>query len=151
MRLLSVAMVLGILNVPALGQEAMKVAFEGDMVRGAGPTAKGPGCVLNSQFKRGEMVVFRVRLTDPRNGRPLDASAVKSLTVEVSNGEKFTMSYRPHPPKDSTDEFWAAGWAIPDDHPTGSLNYKVVALLSDGSRAEWKPFNVMASQLSIVN
>ena len=50
---------------PALAQQAPKLFFEGDIVRGAGPSAKGAPCVLNSQFKRGEVVVFRVRLLDP--------------------------------------------------------------------------------------
>lgn len=152
MRFASLAFALGLIVSPALAQDGgMKLAFEGDMVRGAGPTAKGPGCVLNSHFKRGEMVVFRIRLTDPKTGKPVDDKGVKSLTVEVSNGEKFVMSHRPHPPKDSTDLFWAAGWAIPDNQPTGSLSYKVTAVTADGTRVEWKPFNVAASQLTVVD
>lgn len=151
MRIVASALALGLMLAPGFAQEALKVAFEGDMVRGAGPGAKEAPCVLTSQFKRGEMVVFRIRLTDPRTGKPIDNTGAKGVIVEVSNGEKFEMSYRPHPPKDSTDNFWTAAWAIPENQPTGSLSYKVVVVTADGAKVEWKPFNVASSQLTIVN
>src|SRR3954471_23958876 len=47
----------------AQAQQPLKLFPEGDIVRGNSPLgATGPICVLNSQFKRGENVVFRIRV-----------------------------------------------------------------------------------------
>jgi hypothetical protein len=135
---------------PAFAQDAVpKLFFEGDVVRSA-VGAQGAPCVLNNQFKRGEVAVFRVRLLDPRSGKPLDASGVKSLHVELSNGEKAPMSYHQHPPKDATDFFWSGGFPISENLPTGSLTYTVVATTLDGQAVKWKPFNVASSQITVL-
>ena len=91
-----------------------------------------------------------MRLTDSQTGQNLDASSVTSVRVEVSNGQTFPMKFGPHPPRNSTDNFWTAAWRIPADHPTGSLNYKVIAVAKDGSTLSWEPFKVAASQLTVV-
>ena len=134
---------------PALAQEAPKIFFEGDVVRGGGPTAKGPTCVLNSQFKRGETVIFRLRALDAKTGKSLDDKGLKSLNVELSNGEKFAMNYHAHPPKDSTDWFWVGGWPIPQNQPTGSLTYKITAVTLSGETITWSPFKVASSQVTV--
>ena len=136
---------------PAIAQDAApKLFFEGDIVRGAGPTAKGPGCVLNSQFKRGETVIFRLRVLDAKTGKSLDDKGVKSLTLELSNGEKFAMNFHGHPPKEPVDWFWVGGWPISEAQPTGSLTYKITATTLDGDTVLWQPFRVAPSQLTIV-
>lgn len=134
---------------PALAQQAPKLFFEGDIVRGAGPSAKGAPCVLNSQFKRGEVVVFRVRLLDPKTGAQVDDKQIKDLSIELATGEKIPSSYRGHPPQNSTDTFYSAGWPVPANQPTGSVGYKVVVTLADGSSMSWKPFNVASSQIVV--
>ncbi len=134
----------------AHAQEGPKLFFEGDIVRGAGPTAKGPGCVLNSQFKRGETEIFRLRVVDSKTGDNLDDKGVKSLTLEMSNGEKFDMRFHGHPPKEPVDWFWVAGWPIRDDQPTGSFSYKITATTLAGDTVVWQPFKVKASQLTVV-
>jgi hypothetical protein len=135
---------------PALAQEAPKVFFEGDVVRGGGPTAKGAPCVLNSQFKRGETVIFRLRALDPKTGKALDDKGLKSLSVELSTGEKFAMNYHAHPPKDSTDWFWVGGWPIPATQPTGSVTYKIVATTLAGETVTWAPFKVASSNVTVI-
>lgn len=135
---------------PVMAQNAPKVFFEGDVVRGAGPTAKGAPCVLNSQFKRGETLIFRIRLVDPATGNQLDAKAVKSLNIELSNGEKIPMSFHGHSPKTPTDFFWSGGMPVSPDQPTGSFTYKAIATTIAGETVTWSPFNVASSQLTIV-
>ena len=137
---------------PALAQDAApSIIFEGDTVRGAGPnvTPKGPVCVLTSVFQRGESIVFRVRLVDPKTGKPIDDKGVRSLHIELSNGEKPQMRHGGHPPQNSTDRFWSTGWIVPQSHPTGSLSYKVVATTLGGQTVAWQPFQVASSQLRI--
>lgn len=147
------AFITGLSALPASAQQApLKIAFEGDMVLGVTPRIKGPPpCVLTSQFKHGDMVVFRFRMTDPQTGKPLDASAVGDVTVEVSSGQKLKAKYGSHPPKNSTDTFWTAAWVIPKDIPTGTLNYKIVAATKNGASVSWSPFSVRSSQLTVVN
>lgn len=147
----AVTLVLGSLSSGfAVAQEAPKFVFQFDTVRGAGPTAQGPGCVLNSQFKRKEAVVWRVRITDPKTGKDVDDKGLKSLQIELSNGEKVPMSFHGHPPQDSTDHFWSGGWIVPDNFPTGSFGYTIVATDTSGAQTKVKPFNVAASQLTVV-
>src|SRR5258707_15597698 len=71
----------------AQAQQA-KLFFEGDIVRGDQEGAPGPGCVLNSQFKHLEKVVWRLRILDAA-GKPLDDKGLKSLVVELVDGQKL--------------------------------------------------------------
>lgn len=145
------AALLSVVSSCAMAQGAQKIAFSGDMVLGNTPRlGPPPPCVLTNRFVRGDQVVFRMRLTDPGTGQQLDASGVTSVRVEVSNGQSLPMKFGPHPPRNSTDNFWTAGWIVPKDHPTGSLSYKVIAVAKDGSTLAWEPFKVAASQLTIV-
>src|ERR1700733_11792213 len=64
-----------------------KLFFEGDVVRGGQPGAPGPVCVLNNQFKHLEKVVWRLRILD-QNGQALDGSGLKSLVIELPDGQK---------------------------------------------------------------
>src|SRR5215470_7122078 len=132
---------LGFADVSA-AQEAQKLFIEGDIVRGNTPAGiTGPVCVLANQFKRKENVVFRIRVRNTA-GAPLDDKNIKAITVELSDGQKFAASYRPRPPvsvrnafglSEPVDYFWSAAWLIPQDYPTGSLSYKVVATDTQGN------------------
>jgi hypothetical protein len=130
---------------------ADKLFFEGDMVRGVpkgGPT--GPVCVLTSQFKRGESVVWRVRVFDPAKSKQLGKAGIKSLVVVLPDGNERKMHYGTHPRKNVTDSFWSVSWQVPADYPTGSFSYKVVATDSDGRIHTWQPFNIKSSQLTVI-
>jgi hypothetical protein len=134
----------------AQAQSAGKLFIDGDMVRGAQRGAPGPACVLNNQFKHLEKVVWRMRVRDA-DGKPLDEKGLKSVVVEVSNGQKVQASYGPHPPNGpATDHFWSAIWIIPTDYPDGSLTYKVTATGTDGKTTTWEPFNRTTTQLQVV-
>jgi hypothetical protein len=128
---------------------AQKLFIEGDIVRGNTPSGlTGPLCVLANEFKRKEKVVFRIRVRDI-TGEPLDDKSLKGIVVELSDGQKFAADYRARPPvairkalgfTEPTDYFWSAVWLIPEDYPTGSLSYKVVATDVDGNTQSWTPF-----------
>jgi hypothetical protein len=144
------------LSVAALGfasaaqaQTAKKLFFEGDIVRHALTGQAGPFCVLNNQYKRKEAVAFRIRVMLP-NGEVADDKAIKGLVVELGNGEKLPAGYKPHG-SPATDHFWSLFWTIPAEHPTGSVGYKVIATLNDGSTVEWKPFNRPTTALMVVD
>ena len=137
-------------GVVAVAAETPALYFEGDMVRGgsaAGVT--GPACVLASQFKRRELVVWRIRVRDA-NGQNVDASTLKSLVVQLPDGQGFAARFGPHPRGQETDQFWSSAWTVPADYPTGTFAYKVVATGKDGTTQTWAPFNVVPSQLTII-
>ena len=125
-----------------------KLFFEGDIVRHNLEGQLGPFCVLESRYMRGESVAWRQRVMLP-NGQPADDKVLKSLVVHLGNGQTVPLEYGPHgnPPPDF---FWANSWTIPQNHPTGSLGYKVVATMLDGSTVTWEPFTRPASQLWVI-
>ena len=99
---------------------------------------------------RKEEVAWRIRVQDA-TGKQLDDKSLKSLVVEVSDGQKFEAHFKDHPPRgEPTDHFWSLFWTIPADFPTGSLDYKVLATMNDGSTVEWVPFIRPTTQLMIV-
>jgi hypothetical protein len=123
--------------------------FEGDIVKHNLDNGQaGPFCVLQSRFMRGEAVAWRTRILQA-NGTPADDKVLKSVVVELGNGQKVALEYGPHgdPP---TDYFWANSWTIPQNHPTGSLGYKVVATMQNGTVVTWEPFTRPASQLWVI-
>ena len=125
-----------------------KLFFEGDIVRHALMGQQGPFCVLQNQFTRGEAVAWRIRIQKP-DGTVADNSAIKSVEVQLGNGQKLPAAYKGHG-MPATDYFWSLFWTIPENFPTGSLGYKVVATMSDGSMVEWQPFTRDTTQLMVV-
>ena len=122
--------------------------FEGDIVRHSLDDQIGPWCVLASRFKRGEGIAWRMRTMTP-DGANADDSVISSLVVELGNGDSFPLRYGPHgnPP---TDFFWASSYTIPESYPTGSLGYKVLATMNDGTVVTWEPFTRPNSLLWVI-
>jgi hypothetical protein len=142
---------LGFVSTAQAQMAGGRLFFEGDIIRGAQAGAPGPFCVLNSQFKRLEKVVFRLRLVD-QNGKALDAAGVKSLVVELPNGQKLTAAYGQHPARgEAADYFWTAAWQIPNEMPSGSLMFKAVATDTQGATHTWEPFKIKSSQFNVVD
>jgi hypothetical protein len=133
----------------AQAQQAKHLFFEGDIVRHALADQAGPFCVLNNQFKRKEAIAWRIRVLEP-TGAVADNKVLKSVVVKLGNGQELPAHYGPHgmPP---TDYFWSLFWTIPADFPTGSLGYKVVATMMDGTTETWEPFTRPSTQLTVVS
>ena len=135
---------------PAQAQQAQKLFIDGDIVRGnTAMGATGPICVLNSQFKRGENVVFRMRVRTV-NGELLEEKGIKSITVELTDGRKLNARYGGHPPRSPTDFFWTAAWMIPEGFPTGTLGYKVTATDIHGNTQTWEPMREYRSWVVVI-
>jgi hypothetical protein len=80
----------------------------------------------------------------------MDDVTLESVEIMLPDGQTFEAEYGGHPPNDSTDYFWATSWEIPEDYPTGSLPYTVIAASVDGRSGEFNEFNVTPSLLTIV-
>jgi hypothetical protein len=110
----------------------------------------GPFCVLANQFKRKEAVAWRIRVLD-QTGAQADDKVLKSVVVELSDGQKIPAKFGGHPPRGTpTDFFWSLHWVIPENYPTGSLGYKVVATDMAGNPQTWEPFKRQPTQLTII-
>jgi hypothetical protein len=129
-------------------EPAGKLFFEGDLVRGHIDEQVGPFCVLQNRFKRGEEIVWRVRVLRP-DGSVADDKVLKSVAVELGSGETMPLQYGPHgdPP---TDFFWTKAWIVPAGYPTGTLGYSIKATLQDDSVVTWSPFMRPPSLLAVV-
>jgi hypothetical protein len=144
---LALLLAFGVVSL-AEAQSSKPLFIAADMV--TGPGGSGPVCVLSNRFMRKEKVAWRIRVQDA-TGKELDNKSLKSLVVELSDGQKFNAQFRGHPPGDApTDRFWSTSWSIPEDYPTGSFNYKVIATASDGTTQSWEPFNVKPSLLTVI-
>src|SRR5437763_2179994 len=79
-------------------QDAKRLFFEADMVRHAQERQAGPFCVLTSQFKRKEGVAWRIRILD-QTGKSLEGKDLKTVFVELSDGQKIEAKFGGHPPR----------------------------------------------------
>ena len=147
-RSVALALLMGVGIAPmALAQVSKPLFIAADMV--TGPVGSGPICVLRSQFMRKESVAWRIRVQDA-TGKELDDKSLKSLVVELSDGQRFPARFGGHPPNEPTEHLWSTSWSIPEDYPTGSFNYKVVATALDGTTQSWQPPNVKPSLLTVI-
>ena len=140
---LALLLALGV-TASAEAESGKPLFIAADMV--TGPGGSGPICVLRSQFMRNERVAWRIRVT----GKQLDDKGLKSVVVELADGQKFPARFGGHPPNAPTDWLWSSSWTIPEEYPTGTLNYNVVATALDGTRQSWEPVNNKVSWLTVI-
>lgn len=143
---------------------ANQLVIVADTVRGHIPSEWGPSCAVNSQWHRGEMIVWRVRIFDPETGNQIPGNPSELLaappaeeqlaamtegitvTVNLSDGQSFPMHFGIHA---DADYFWTYGWEIPENYPTGAVDMWVTASREDKT-GRWNPFNVASSKLIIL-
>lgn len=101
-------------------------------------------CVVDSRFERGHSLVFRANVIDEDTNKIVEDAKVKAI---LGTGEKFDMELGPHGEEGTL--LYTALWTIPDDFPTGTLDYKIVAEV-DGKEYSYEPFNVSLSKLTIL-
>ena len=113
------------------------------------PPGHPRNCLLNNQFKRGEPVGFRINAINPATGK---RDRTTELVVHLSYAGKtvdLPMRDRQND-KQPEREFWVAKWVVPDDAPMGIVRYTVTGKDPQGRTGEFKPFEVQASQITII-
>ena len=112
------------------------------------PPGHPRNCLLNNQFKRGEPVGFRMNALNAAGKRDRATELVVHLTFA---GKTIDIPMRDRQnEKQPEREFWIAKWMVPDDAPMGIVRYTVTAKDPQGRTGEFKPFEVQASQITIV-
>jgi hypothetical protein len=132
---------------PAAGSG--KLVVYGDVVLFLGRPGMPGNCALQSRFKHGEPVGFRMTAIDPATGeREPSAQFVVHLSYSGKT-EDLPMRYRANAAAPER-QFWVAKWVVPATAPTGIIRYTVTAKDQNGRTGEFKPFVVDDSQLTIV-
>jgi len=139
----------GLLVVPGFAQHKGQLVLSGDIAYFFGVGKSPLNCTLNNRFKRGEPVGFRMTAINPETGKR-DRST--QLVVHLTYGGKtIDLPMRDRQTEQQPErEFWVMKWIVPADAPVGIVHYSVTAKDSQGRSGEWKPFDVEASQLTIV-
>jgi len=123
--------------------------LRGDMTYFFGP-GKPKNCTLNNVYRRGDPVGWRIEAVDPQTGQHVEPDA--QLVVHLNYAGKtqdIPMRWRAND-KNPTYQFWVAKWIVPNDAPTGIVHFTVTAKDKYGRSGEYTPFDVEASQLTIV-
>ena len=126
-----------------------RLILHGDVALFLGKPGTPGNCALQSRFKRGDPVGFRMTAIDSVTGK-MEPSA--EFVVHLSYGgttQDLPMRYR-GTPKQPEREFWVAKWIVPATAPTGIVRYTVTAKDKYGRTGEFKPFAVDDSQITIV-
>jgi hypothetical protein len=133
-------------SAPAAASD--RLILYGDMVTFYG-RGKTNNCILQSRYKRGEPVGFRMFAADPATGKR-EPSA--ELVVHITYGGQTVdvpMRYRATV-KEPQFDFYVAKWVVPENAPIGMIRYTVTAKDQKGRTGEFKPFDNDLSQLTIV-
>jgi hypothetical protein len=137
------------LPIPGLAQHGGdRLVLSGDLTYFFGP-GKPLNCTLNNRYKRGDPVGFRMTAINPATGKRDRAT---QLVVHLQYaGKTLDLPMRDRQTAQQPErEFWVLKWIVPQDAPPGIVRYSVTAKDSEGRTGEWKPFDVEASQLTIV-
>ena len=133
-------------SLPQSGGE--RLILSGDLAYFFGP-GKPLNCTLNNRYKRGDPVGFRMTAINSATGKRDRAT---QLVVHLTYGGKtIDLPMRDRQTEQQPErEFWVLKWVVPNDAPLGIVRYSVTAKDPQGRTGEWKPFEVEASQLAIV-
>ena len=134
-------------SAPASNGDERLVVY-GDLVYFFGP-GRPLNCVMQNRYKRGEPVGFRAVAIDPITQTRDRAT---QLVVHLSYaGKTMEIPMRDRQTAQQPErEFWVAKWIVPDDAPMGVVRYTITAKDPQGRTGEFKPFEVAASHITIV-
>ena len=134
--------------IPSPQRGGERLILSGDMAYFFGP-GKPLNCTLNNRYKRGDPVGFRMTALNPATGMRDRAT---QLVVHLTYGGKtIDLPMRDRQTAQQPErEFWVLKWVVPNDAAPGIVRYSVTAKDPQGRTGEWKPFDVEASQLTIV-
>ena len=137
------------LHAAAQEKKAGTLILRGDMTYFFGP-GKPKNCTLNNVYKRGEPVGWRIEAVDPQTGQHAEPDTQLIVHLNYMGQTKdIPMRWRATAQQPERT-FWVAKWIVPADAPTGIVRFTVTAKDKNGRTGEFKPFDVEASQLTIV-
>lgn len=122
--------------------------IQADTVRGGEGVPRGAVCVANSVFFTGESIVWRAKVFDTATGEALTAEQVEQrgikVVVSMDNGQSVDLAFQGHPPGADFDMYFTGHFVIPDDAPTGTINWTLTATDNQGNSATFEPLGQKA-------
>ena len=88
-------------------------------------------------------------VADPQTGNREESAQLVVHITFAGKTQDIPMRYRATAAQPER-QFWVAKWMVPPDAPVGIIRYTVTATDKYGRKGEFKPFEVQASQLTIV-
>ena len=75
------------------------------------------------------------------------------VEVKLSDGQVFQTKYGGHggTKEAPLDKFWAVGWTIPENYPSGTMNFAVNVVAKDGRQGQLLDFKVPAAFLTVLD
>ena len=123
--------------------------LRGDMTFFYGP-GKPRNCNLSNVYKHGDPVGWRIEAVDPQTGQHIEPEAELLVHLNyMGKTQDIKMRWRATATQPERT-FWVAKWIVPNDAPAGIVRFTVTAKDKYGRTGEFKPFEVEASQLTIV-
>ena len=151
LRAAGAALVVFMVTSPLAGQAPAggdRLVLSGDLTYFFGPS-NPKNCFMSNRYKRGEPVGFRMTAINPATG--IRDRATKLVVHMTYGGKTVDLPMRDRQTEQQPErDFFVAKWIVPDDTPTGVVRYTVTATDPQGRTGEWKPFDVQASQLTII-
>jgi hypothetical protein len=132
-----------------------KLSIWGDVVNFNPPNTPNQ-CVLQSRFKRGERIGFRMTAIDGGTGETENTATLVAhvtyagKTVDVPMRWRGVGEYPKEAYSRAPNDMWTGGWPVPKDAPTGTISYTVTATDRFGRKTTYTPFASIPSQLTIV-
>ncbi|MBI4284027.1 MAG: hypothetical protein HY663_06115 [Chloroflexi bacterium] len=105
-------------------------------------------CQINSAFKRGMHIVWRMEVVDTSNGTVLQAKDVKSAVLKLPTETK-NFNFGRHGANVDSPWFWTAAWDVPPDYPLGVLDFSIEVTTNDGKAGTFKQIPVSAPERGI--
>lgn len=131
---------------PAAAAPAVDLIIIDNIVRGSKniPAEEKPikSCVVNTRFLRNEEVVWRIKVIDPATGEEMSADVLDQVEVQFPDGQAFAAKWGLRPKDNPIDGYWGTSWVIPEDWPTGTVPYTIVATAKDGRTGQFYSFKV---------
>ena len=95
-----------------------------------------------------------LRFLDPLTLKSLDDKELQYVQLTLPDGKVEPLKYGGHggTRENPADRFWAAGFTVPNDYPTGVFNFKIEAKSLEGTSGTfaYDAFKVSFAQLQIV-
>jgi hypothetical protein len=142
-------------NTTGANQAPSKANFlmvDVDTVRGSKNIADADkptqSCVQVNMFSKNEQIVFRARVYDPTTGKEMDNTLIDKVEIQLKNGTKLEpMKFGPHPKTAPNESFWTQSFVIPEDFPTGTIDFTVVATDKEGRTGTFSPIHFSPTAL----
>jgi len=108
---------------------------------------QGTGCVNQSVFFPGDVIVWRAMIADAATGVELTRDQITQLgltvTATLADGTKVRLLFGPHPapfiPAPLRETYWSGPFLIKADHPTGTMTWTLTATDTQGHSATFTP------------